>query len=797
MPIDFEAAYEHAPCGYLIIGDDGLISAVNETFLQWTGHTRQALLGTSLSRLLPVGDRILYSTHVAPQLRVNGSVAEVVLEIVAADASRRPALLSASRTAGSATAPAQTRVIIFGAAQRRRYEQELIAALQRAHESDALHLNAQAAAESTQEFQDAVFAATPDTIAVWEVDTATLLWANRSMPDQLGYRNHQAAAMATDLGGHLVSAQDLDKFTAALAVTCAAADREVAEVEFRMDGTDGTTRWFSRRTTPLRRDKDRRVTQVVGITREITAEKTAANDLRESEGLFRQLADSVDVAFFLHRGDPPQFLYASPGFVKTYGYDPMVTGKTPVQVPLIHPEDRERFQRDYWIPLHQGHPAQIDYRLVLPDGQTRWIRSITAPVVRAESDERHYSTTSEDITTSRQAEAALLQAEAAGRANAAKNDFLSRMSHELRTPLNAVLGFAQLLELDPLTGDQQSGVQHILRGGRHLLGLIDDVLEISKIESNHLDISLEPVSVATLLSETMELMTPQALSSEVTLRFEPTTVARCYVHADERRLRQVLINLLSNAVKYNRRGGRVAVRCRRSGSESGSDAHLYVDVTDTGSGIRRQDLPRLFTPFDRLGAESTGIEGSGVGLALSLRLMTLMGGTLTATSEIGVGSTFTLSLPLMGQQGERPDAAAVEPAADSSPPEESPRARTVLYIEDNSSNVELMEQLISRRPGWRMLVAGNGQLGVELASTEAPDLVLLDLHLPDTGGMDVLVTLRADPATRHVQIVVLSADANQHQQQRLRDAGADAYLTKPIDVAQVLGLLDRPRPSSP
>ena len=789
VPLDFEGWYENAPCGYLIVDDDGLITAVNRTFLAWAGYARQELLGTLVSRLLPVGDRILYSTHVVPQLRVNGSVAEVVLEIVAADGSRRPALLSASRTAASATDPAQTRVIIFSAAERRRYEQELVGALQRARESDARRRQAQEAAESTQNFQDAVFATTPDTIAVWEVETDTVLWTNRSLLGQLGHSHADATGLAGSLPAHLMAAADLELVTAALAATCAADDRTVAEVEFRMTDADRRTRWFSRRTTPLQRGADGRVTQIIAITREITAEKAVARELREREGLFRQFADSVDVAFFVHGGDPFQFLYVSPGFVKIFGYEPMIDGATPDRLlSQTHPEDRDRFQRDYWGPVHRGEAAQIDYRVVHPDGRTRWIRSITAPVVDPESGQWRWATTSEDITKSRQAEAALLAAQVADRANAAKNDFLSRMSHELRTPLNAVLGFAQLLELEELTDEQQSGVGHILRGGRHLLSLIDDVLEISKIESDRLDLSIEPVPVAALLSETVELMVPLARSSGVTLQWDPGTATGQQVQADQRRLRQVLINLLSNAIKYNRTDGRVTVHCRSA--VSGPDSRLTIDVSDTGQGIRKQDLPRLFTPFERLGAELTAVEGSGVGLALSRRLTALMGGTLTVASELGVGTVFSLSLPVVGGPPDGPagmeDGPAVEPPADG-----AAHGGTLLYIEDNGSNVELMRQVIRRRPGWRMVVAGNGASGVELAATTGLELVLLDLHLPDTDGMAVLHSLRADPTTRHLQIVVLSADASPHQQERLRNAGADAYLTKPIDVARVLALLDR------
>jgi signal transduction histidine kinase len=255
---------------------------------------------------------------------------------------------------------------------------------------------------------------------------------------------------------------------------------------------------------------------------------------------------------------------------------------------------------------------------------------------------RRTASTGEDITDRKQAEAAKLAAENLARANTLKSQFLSRMSHELRTPLNAVLGFGQLLEMDDLTGDQQEAVRQILQGGRHLVSLVDDILDITQIHGGRLELTMEAVAIDGLLGECLLQVAPAATDEMVALHYEPTAPG-IFVRADRRRLTQVLNNLLSNAIKYNRPAGRVELSCMMT-----DDAQLKIVVSDTGVGISSQDLPRLFTPFDRMGAPASGIDGTGLGLTLSRDLMTAMGGTLHANSVEGIGSTFTVAIPLAG-----------------------------------------------------------------------------------------------------------------------------------------------------
>ena len=367
-------------------------------------------------------------------------------------------------------------------------------------------------------------------------------------------------------------------------------------------------------------------------------------------------------------------------------------------------------------------------------------------------------------------------------ASLAKTQFLSRTSHELRTPLNAILGFAQLLETD-LAGTAQAGqVEHIRIAGRHLLSLIDEVLDIARIESGDLKLSLEPQRLDALAQEAVDLLRPLADRQNITLQLKPGP-ADLVVLADRQRLRQVLINLLSNAVKYNRPGGRVEIDVRSS------EDQVWVAVRDTGIGIRPELLPRLFAPFERLEAEQAGVEGTGLGLALSRQLMLHMGGDIEAHSTPNQGSVFTVRLTRARRARDTASTAGSDRADRLAPAEAC--TRTALVIEDNASNRALMQALIARRPHWRMITATDGESGLQAARTERPHLVLLDLHLPGLGGEAVLSALRADTQLAATPVVVVSADALPETAARVRAAGATDYLTKPLEVARFLSLLDR------
>jgi len=366
-----------------------------------------------------------------------------------------------------------------------------------------------------------------------------------------------------------------------------------------------------------------------------------------------------------------------------------------------------------------------------------------------------------------------LDRQAAERANEAKNEFLSRMSHELRTPLNAVLGFAQLLLRDDLSERTRDYSDHIYRAGSHLLDLINEVLDISRIESGVIPLSIEPMLVCEVVDDAADLSRPLAASRDIVITVHPSD-PHLAVLADRQRVVQVLLNLLNNATKYNASNGRVDIEMGQL--DAGT---VRISVRDTGPGIRPEHLDRLFTPFDRLGAERTDVEGAGVGLALSHALSAAMGGTLSVESTLGQGSTFHCDLPT---------GSVVEHEADdkgASLAHEPVRTLRVLYIEDNLLSRHLVQRALESAGEVEMLFAMQGRLGIELARHHHPHLVLLDLHLPDMHGSDVVRELQSDPTTRDIPIVVLSADATPSQRVLLERLGARHYLTKPLDLAEL------------
>ncbi len=420
-------------------------------------------------------------------------------------------------------------------------------------------------------------------------------------------------------------------------------------------------------------------------------------------------------------------------------------------------------------------------------------------------------TISRDITQRMHLEQSLRHASVgAERASQAKSEFLSRMSHELRTPLNAILGFAQLLELDELPADQASSVDQIQVAGRHLLSLINEVLDISRIEAGRVSLSTEPVEVGDVLEEVATLLAPVAEASDVELSVDTDAARVLRVQADRQRLVQVLLNLGSNAVKYNSRGGSVAFR-----TGTGGRGRIRIEVRDTGPGIAHEQQDQLFVPFSRLGAERSGVEGTGVGLALSKQLVEVMGGAIGVDSVPGHGSTFWIELLAVGPAGvgERPpsgpaarpvpgrDAADVAGRAGgglSDPPspnggavpEGQGRGVVVLQIEDNPSNAALVGQVLAKRPGVRLVSAVEGRSGLQLARQHRPDLVLLDLHLPDLAGDELLHRLKAVPELADTKVVVVSADATPSRIREMLDLGVEGYLTKPVDVEALLRLVD-------
>ena len=553
-----------------------------------------------------------------------------------------------------------------------------------------------------------------------------------------------------------------------------------------------------------------------GHLRDITRRQADEKALRESEARYGRIASNVPgmvYQFVLRPDGSMEFPFVSEGCRDIYGLEPReVEADATLLTRLILPEDSESFSSSVAESARTLSPWKWIGRIALPSGEQKWIEGASRPK-REENGDILWDGLLLDATQRKAAEAALQSAkheaerlrEEAEHANAAKSEFLGRMSHELRTPLNAILGFGQLLEISELDEGDRESVGHIVGAGRHLLGLINEVLDIARIESGHEHLSVEPVSLHEMCVETLELVRPLAAQSGVEIMAHEPTACGCYALADRQRLKQVLLNLLSNAIKYNRAGGSVRLECASHEPEDKPEAgpgiagRVRLLVHDTGPGIAPEMLERLFTPFDRLGAEQSGIEGTGVGLALSRRLVELMDGTISVRSQEGRGSTFEIELLL----AESPLQAAFrqnEHAEDDAPRGLSQLVNTrrvILYIEDNLSNLQLVQCLLAPRPEIKLLTAMQGALGLELARQHRPDLILLDLHLPGMDGPEVLRRLQSEAATCHIPVVVVSADATPGQIQRLLSEGARDYLTKPFPVRDFWRVLNDNLPPKP
>jgi signal transduction histidine kinase/AmiR/NasT family two-component response regulator len=373
----------------------------------------------------------------------------------------------------------------------------------------------------------------------------------------------------------------------------------------------------------------------------------------------------------------------------------------------------------------------------------------------------------------------------AEKANLAKSDFLSRMSHELRTPLSAILGFAQLMESGspPPTASQKRSIDQILQGGWYLLELINEILDLALIESGKLSLSLEPISLAEVLRECQDMIEPQAQKRAISIVF-PRFAIPYFVHADRTRVKQVFINLLSNAIKYNKVGGSVVVDHVTS-----IPGRIRIGVRDSGAGLTAEKMTQLFQPFNRLGQEANGEEGTGIGLVTTKRLIELMGGSIGAESIVGTGSVFWVELNL-STEPQPARGAVIASAAALAPIQTNASLRTLLYVEDNPANLMLIEDLIARRPDIRLLSARDGNRGVEIARTARPDVIVMDINLPGISGITALRILAEDPTTAHIPVIALSANAIPRDIEKGLEAGFFRYLTKPIKVNEFMETLD-------
>ncbi len=399
--------------------------------------------------------------------------------------------------------------------------------------------------------------------------------------------------------------------------------------------------------------------------------------------------------------------------------------------------------------------------------------------------EKHFTGVAHDISSRKKSQQALIDArDEADRANRAKSEFLSSMSHELRTPMNAILGFSQLMEYDDtLSAEHKDNVQEIIKAGEHLLVLINEVLDLAKVESGRVELSLEPVEVCAIIAECIPLV--NALADKRSIRLSHKGLQGVMVRADRMRLKQALLNLISNAIKYNRDGGSVHIEIQTA--DLPEKDNLRILVTDTGQGIPPERITDLFQPFNRLAAENSGTEGTGIGLTITRRIVEMMNGSVGVESEIGKGSTFWIELPMDVAWEAAP---GNMPRALSNARQRKDK-KTLLYIEDNPANLKLVRQILRNQEHIHLLTSDNPELGMELALLHKPDLILLDINMPKMDGYQLLEILKSEEALANTPIVAVTAKAMERDIKHGKTAGFAEYITKPLDIEPFLETIER------
>lgn len=523
-------------------------------------------------------------------------------------------------------------------------------------------------------------------------------------------------------------------------------------------------------------------TGFLGLITDVTAEKAFLEALRASETENRAIVQAVpDLMFRVHRNGTLLDAHSQDESTLLIPKEQFLGKK----IPEIFPADLARqSMQAIEKALDSGTVEQFEYMLPI-GGEDKYYEDRIIAI----SEDQTLSII-RDITARIRAQQQLIEAKnEAEKANLAKSEFLSRMSHELRTPMNSILGFAQLLGMGELNPKQRKGVAHILNNGKHLLDLINEVLDISGIEAGKKALLPEPVALTSLIDEIIDSLQGVASKRSVTISFFDKNTNNHIVVADRIRLKQILINLMGNAIKYNRENGTVTIQTAVQSAGEKEDPRIRISITDTGFGIRQEDAEKLFQPFERIGADKTEIEGTGLGLMLVKKLTEAMGGKVGIFSEVGAGSTFWIELPQY--LGSGPVAGSTE-APGSVTIETIKLKSTILYVEDNLPNTELVEHILTNhRPGVHLITTTRGRQAVTLAKEHKPAMILLDLDLPDIQGIEVLSQLQADPATQPVPVIVVSADAMPFQIEKLLKAGAKGYVTKPLDISQFMKIIDQ------
>lgn len=623
----------------------------------------------------------------------------------------------------------------------------------------------------------------------WDLQTQHIEWSG-GFWERLGYGPEDAASIS-DSAKVLTYMHPDDHEFAIEATRQHLRSGKPLDVSYRIRTKRGDYIWTQVRADSLR-DENGHATIMSGVNFDITEIKKVEAALRESEARQVRIIQASSDGIWEWYADRGGFHFSHRCW-ELLGYDDvddvLTEGEDRLKIWRKHifPQDLSKFDNALVEHMAGRAPFDVEYRLVSTQGEIRWIRGRGRAVFNEKGHPIMMSGSNMDITEVKRAEERVIQAkEQAEKANRAKSDFLSSMSHELRTPLNAILGYTQLFEYDGnLKSQQIDNVREIRKAGEHLLQLINDVLDLAKIESGNMTVSLEPVLVSRLITECFTLVQPQADAKGIRLSSLLAEFSNTYVIADHVRFKQALLNLLSNAVKYNFVGGEVEVKLVAQPGQ-----HLRISVRDTGRGIPLQRQSEVFQPFNRLTAENTNIEGSGVGLVITKQLVEMMQGRLDFTSAEGMGTTFWIDFPMATEWNAESIVRTVS-SKDYTPAELKVNRRCkILYVEDNPTNIRLLQQIFARYPQLDLDIAEEAFLGIYKARSVQPDLVILDINLPGMDGYEVLSVLKNDPTTREIPVIGLSANAMPYDVERGRNAGFYDYLTKPVDIHRLIDVFN-------
>ncbi|MGB3609328.1 MAG: PAS domain-containing protein [Cellvibrio sp.] len=625
----------------------------------------------------------------------------------------------------------------------------------------------------------------------WECDLVTqrIVWAG-AFWEQLGY-GPEDEAVINDAGQlfSFMHPDDVDSVREATREHLRSG--KPLNTCYRIRTKCGDYIWTQARADSIR-DENGRALYTSGVNFDITELKEVEAALRESEARQVRIIQASNDGIWEWYGGASGFHFSARCW-EMLGYedadDVLTQGEDRLEVWRKHifPEDLPKFDKALSDHLQRKDIFDIEYRVISAQGEIRWVRCRGRAYFNDEGRAVRMSGTNMDITDIKRAEERVLKAKiAAEKANQAKSEFLSSMSHELRTPLNAILGYAQLFEYDGnLTQNQVENLHEIRKAGEHLLNLINDVLDLAKIESGKMTVSLEPVLASRVVAECFTLVQPQADAKSIRLSANLHQLESTYVVADNVRLKQALINLLSNAVKYNSMGGEVELRLGLLETNE-----MRIAVRDNGPGIAANRQREMFQPFNRLNAEYSKEEGSGVGLVITKQLVEMMNGKLDFTSTEGVGTEFWIDLPLSREWNQ--DLINASKHQKYAPTEllvQQPKK--ILYIEDNPSNIRLLQQLFARYPQLHLDVAEEAFLGIYKARAEKPDVIILDINLPGMDGYEALSVLKRDSVTCNIPVVGLSANAMPYDVERGRTSGFYDYLTKPVEINHLIHTLNQ------